>query len=161
MAIRKISKRPLNAVELMSVSDDAIDVDASDFTLYNEDPIKNRDALKFKDNKQPTVFLCNFELTGREQAILQNAQMAGQDENKDQKSLLGSYVYNLTRMTLKNIINDPNESDVIKMKFDSKRYVDDSVMTVLCDNNIHLEIAGHYMTLKHGSATETGTTIKN
>lgn len=147
MAIKKIKSKSLNAVRIISRQDEAIDIDSSDWDLYEEDPAANESALKFKAGKEPTIFLCNFALTGKEQAALQDAMVSGIDDEKNPKVSLGRYAYQIAKVCLKDIQNPAAEVDVIKLKKDSRGYVSDETMTELHQAGVVNELFNHYFRL--------------
>ena len=147
MAIRKTKKRALNAVKIICLQDGAIDEEASDFDLYRKDPIGNADALKFLPNEKPTYFICNFEVSGKEMAIIKDSMTGGVDDEKNVKTNFGKWAYTVVKMTLKVIDNPPEVKDGIELKFDSKRYVSDATMTDLEQCGVLGEIFQHWITL--------------
>ncbi len=160
MAIKKIRSKNLNAVRIISRQDEAIDFDASEWDLYEEDPVLNENSLKFKEGKEPTIFLCNFALTGKEQASLQDAMVSGVDEEKNPKVSIGKYSYQIAKVCLKDIQNPANELDVIRLKKDSRGYVSDETMTELHQAGVVNEIFNHYFRLTQPQ-TEGKKEIKN
>ena len=158
MAFKKVLKKSLNCVELISRNDDALDLEASNIEEYLKDPIANRKKLVFKSGKEPTIFLCNFELSGKEQAIIQDSMMNGLNDDNQPKISLGNYAYVVVRMCLKDIKNPPNETDIIEFKKDGRGYVLPSVMDTLHKCGLVNEIFNHYINL---TQTEVNKNIKN
>ena len=147
MAFKKSGVRNLNAVKLISRNDGAVDLELSDFALYDKDPITNESYLKLLDGKSPTIFLCNFEVTGKDGAAIQDSMIGGVDDEKNPKMTMGKWAYEITRRCLKDIQNPVGETDVIKLSRDSKGYVSDETMTELQRYGIVNEIFNHYFTL--------------
>jgi len=147
MAFKKSGVRNLNAVKLISRNDGAVDLELSDFTLYDKDPIINESEIKLLDGKSPTIFLCNFEVTGKDGAAIQDSMIGGVDDEKNPKMTMGKWAYEITRRCLKDIQNPVGETDVIKLSRDSKGYVSDETMTELQRYGIVNEIFNHYFKL--------------
>jgi len=147
MAFKKSGVRNLNAVKLISRNDGAVDLELSNFTLYDKDPIINESEIKLLDGKSPTIFLCNFEVTGKDGAAIQDSMIGGVDDEKNPKMTMGKWAYEITRRCLKDIQNPVGETDVIKLSRDSKGYVSDETMTELQRYGIVNEIFNHYFTL--------------
>lgn len=103
MAIRAEKKRPLNALEYVSVNDDAIDLEASDIDDYK----KTGDAskLKYLPNMQPTIFLLNFELKGRDAELIKNSLFGGKDADGKPQVTMGTWSFVVAQVTLKDIRN--------------------------------------------------------
>jgi len=138
--------RKLNAVRIISKKDSAVD-EESNWEKYDEDPIRNASEIKIKTGQEPTVFICNFETTGREAAKIKNALISGVDDDKNAKITMGDWQYQVVRTCLKAIQNPPNVPDVIDFKKDGNGYVDERTMTMLEKVGIVQEIFGHYTTL--------------
>jgi len=151
MAVKITDQRKVNAVRIISRSDGAIDEANSDWDLYNQDPIKNEGALKFLPKGQPTIFLCNFDISGKESALIKDAMIGGKDDDENTKMSIGKWGYLVTKITLKDIQNPEGEKDVIELKKDSKGYVSDDTMTKLEKIGIVTEILTHWVKL-----TQTG-----
>jgi len=147
MAVKLTDQRKLNAVRIISQADSAVDESASDWDLYKKDPIKNIDAIKFHPKTQPTIFLCNFEMSGKESALVKDSMIGGKDDDNNAKMAFGKGGYILTKMTLKDIQNPEGEKDVIELKKDSKGYVSDETMTKLEQIGITTEILIHWSNL--------------
>lgn len=147
MAVILSEKRKFNCVRIISKVDSAVDANESDWDLYNEDPLKNEDALKFKPNSQPTIFVCNFEVTGKESAIIKDAMLAGMDSDNNAKVSYGKWAYTVVKTVLKSIENPAGERDVIEFKKDGRGYVADDTLTKLEKYGILTEIFTHWITL--------------
>jgi hypothetical protein len=147
MPITITQVRKLNAVRLVSRKDSAIDHDNSDWDLYDEDPIKNADALTMNKGQEPTVFVCNFDTTGKEGAKIKNSLVAGVDDDKNAKISMGDWQYTVIRICLKDIQNPPNVADVIEFKKDGNGYVADKTMDFLEKVDLISELFAHYTTL--------------
>jgi hypothetical protein len=147
MAIVVGQRRSLNAVELLSRSDTAIDHDKSDWEAYAEDPIGNRKALAIKPNETPTIFLCNFEMTGKEAARAKNSMITGIDEDRNARMAYGQWQYSIVQMVLKDIRNPPGVDGVIDFKKDGRGWVSEKTMTLLEKQGIVAEIFNHYISM--------------
>lgn len=130
MAFESINVRKLNCVRVICPHDPALDLEAMEETdildLYEEDPVKNEGLLKFKEGKLPSVFICNFEISGKEAALIKD-NMSGIDAEKNPKLSFGSWEYTTVRVVLKDVENPGS----IKFKKDSRGYVDDFTMSQL------------------------------
>lgn len=158
MAFKIQHTKPINAVEIISRNDEAIDREKSDFTKYDDDPIDNKDAIVLKPGMEPTIFLCNFQLTGSQQAAIQNAMLTGVDENNQPKMTIGSWAYSVVKHVLKDIRNPANEADCIQFKRLGNGLVHDDTMTLLSRYGLINEIFNHYVNL---TQTDVGKNIKN
>jgi hypothetical protein len=147
MAIRFEQKQKLNALELVSVNDDAIDADNSDIAAYKETGDINK--LKFLADKQPTIFLMNFELKGREAMLIKNAMLEGKDEGGNPQLAFGSWTFRIIKYTLKDIKNpaDLPEDCSVVFKKDERGYVHDSILNKLDSLGILDELFGFYSRL--------------
>jgi hypothetical protein len=155
MAFTTTNRRPLNAVRIVSRHDDAVDADKTDWEKYDADPISNAAAIVMKPGKEPTYFLCNFDLSGRESAMVKDAMVKGVDRSDGSVNLsYGKWAYTVARLTLKDIQNPPNVDGVIDYKKDGTGYVLDSVLSVLERAGVVGEIFNHYVTLTQGEATQ-------
>jgi len=147
MAFKTNAAKKLNALRFISKLDASLDLDTCDYEAYLQDPNVNESNLKFKDGLLPTIFVLNFELSGKEQALLQDNMFGGVDDEQNPKLTMGKWAYNVTKFCLKDIQNPPNETDVIKIKKDSKGHVADEVMTELQKYGIVSEIFSLYFSL--------------
>lgn len=151
MAIQLSQVRKLNAVRIISRKDSAVDTDASDWDRYDEDPLRNGDALVMnadgKKSMEPTVFICNFDTSGREAAKIKNALISGVDDDKNAKITMGDWQYRVVQICLKGIENPPGTPDVIEFKKEGNGYVSDRTMDALEKIGLVAEIFGHYTTL--------------
>lgn len=147
MAFKTTLKKKLNAIRFISKMDSALDLEACEYDEYLKDPVENAPLLKFLEGQTPTVFILNFELSGKEQALLQDSMFSGVDEDQNMKFSMGKWGYNVVKHCLKDIQNPPNEQDVIKLKKDSKGYVDEPTMTELQKFGLVGEIFTLYVSL--------------
>ena len=102
--------------------------------------------MVFKADQKPSVFICNFELSGKQDAKIKDASFKGIDEDKNPKMAYGDWEYQVVKMVLKDIENPGN----IKLKKDSKGWADDYTMTQLSQYKIIGEIFGMYINLTTG-----------
>ncbi len=131
MAIKFEQKKPLNAIEVISTDDDAIDKEASDIDGYLETGEVSK--LKFIPNKQPTIFLCNFNLKGFEAEEIQNAVLSKMDRSGKPGYSIGSYAFKIAKICLKEIKNPadlPSEYH-FAFKKDKDGYVHDDLLAIL------------------------------
>ena len=149
----------LNAVRIISRNDDAVDEEASDWEVYDKDPVRNEKALVMKADQTPTIFLCNFELTGKEAANVKDALISGIDDEKNIKMSYGKWSYRVTQLTLKGIENPPNVKDVIEYKKDGRGYVSDQTMTLLERMGLVSEIFTHYTSLTQSKEKENAKNL--
>lgn len=155
MALLISNRRPLNAVSLISRMDSAVDKDATDWELYDADPIVNISAIKIKPGQEPTKFICNFDLSGKEAALIKDAMIKNMDpETKSPNLAYGKWSYTAVKLTLKDIQNPPNTDGVIEYKRDGTGYVMDSVLSVLERAGVVQEIFNHFLNLTHNEARD-------
>lgn len=155
MALLISARRSLNSIRIISRYDDAVDNDATDWDKYDADPIANADAIVLKPGRQPTFFLCNFDLTGKESTTVKDAMVKGVDRSDGTVNLsYGKWAYTVVRLTLKDIQNPPDVDGVIEFKKDGTGYVLDSVLTVLERVGVVGEIFNHYLTLTQNSTKD-------
>lgn len=147
MAFKTTITKKLNAIRFISKADSALDLENSNYDEYLEDPVAREINLKFIEGQAPTIFILNFELSGKEHAMLQDNMFAGVDEDKNPKLTMGKWGYNVVKACLKDIQNPPNETQVIRLKKDSKGYVSDETMTELQKFGLVNEIFNLYFSL--------------
>lgn len=147
MALRIVEKRPLNAVEVVSKNDDAIDVDNSNWEEYEKTGDVNH--LKFIADKQPTIFLCNFDLKGKELAVVKNSMMGSRDDEGNSSLALGSWTFRVAKYTLKDIKNPPYlaANECITLKKDKDGLVHDDTLAILERCGVLNEIFAMYTAL--------------
>jgi len=147
MAFKTTLTKKLNAIRFISKSDSALDLENCNYDEYAEDPNVKESELKFIEGQMPTIFVLNFELSGKEHAMLQDNMFAGVDEEKQPRLTMGKWAYNVVKSCLKDIQNPPNETQVIRLKKDSKGYVSDETMTELQRFGVMTEIFNLYFSL--------------
>lgn len=145
ISVQRIKR--LNCVQIISRIDDAVDNDNSDWDLYDKDPIENASALKFLAGKQPTNFICNFELEAKDDARIKDAMFGGIDEDKNPKPAYGGWSLAVVKYTLKGIENPPGITEPIIFKGDAKGHVSDETLNTLQKAGIIQEIFNHYLNL--------------
>lgn len=147
MAIRIEQKRALNAVELVSVNDDAIDTENSNIEEYQ----KTGDLvhLKYLPDKAPTIFLMNFEHKGKEGAMVKNAMLEGKDENGAPTFTVGSWAYKIVKLTLKDIKNPPDLPEDCRLVYrkDDRGYAHDETIAKMDRYGIVEELFAFYSKL--------------
>jgi len=147
MPIQMTQIRKLNAVRIISRKDSAIDQSATDWESYDEDPVKNAKAITVNKGQEPTVFICNFDTSGKEGAKIKNALISGVDDDKNARITMGDWQYTVVRICLKGIENPPGVADTIEFKKDGNNYVSERTMDMLERVGLVAEIFGHYTTL--------------
>lgn len=156
MAIRKQQLRNLQAIEIISQFDEAVDKDQSDIKAYMEDCIRNRDKLVLRPGIEPTIFLCKFKLSANDRALIDDSMVSGYDkEAQSAKLRYGSWKKTVARICLKDIRN-PAEAiqDGIEFKKDGSGYVLDSTLDELSEMGIVDEIWSHFMALTGENSQE-------
>jgi hypothetical protein len=155
MALIVSNRRPLNAVTIISRFDSAVDNEATDWESYDNDPITNASAIKIKSGCEPTKFIMNFDVTGKEAASIKDSMIKGMDQETKQPNLAyGKWSYCVVKMTLKDIQNPPNTDGVIEFKKDGTGYVMDSVLSVLERAGVLQELFNHYLVLTNNDVRE-------
>jgi hypothetical protein len=110
MALKVIRKAEISAVEVISRHDDSLspqcfegEEDKTPWDLY----AKTGDVSKllFVDDKQPTVFLCNFDIKGKDSQAIKNNMIGGKDDDGNPKIALGSWSFRVAKAVLKEIKN--------------------------------------------------------
>ena len=147
MAVRKGAKRNLKNLEIISEQDDAVDMDQSDWDQYKE--TCDTKYLVFKPNTEPTIFLCDFELKGKEAENVKNAMLKGVDEDGNPSLAIGSYSHRIVKYTLKDIKNpgDLSAEDRIEYKKESGQYAHADTIAELETLGIVTEIFNFYTRL--------------
>jgi hypothetical protein len=148
MAIRRTEQRKINAVEIISKADDALDLEQSNWAEYE----KTYDVahLKFQPNKQPTRFIANFEFTGKHSAKIKNSIFGGRDEDDGTpKVALGDWSFKVVKYSLKDIKNPDYlpEAECIKFIKDESGFAHDNLLAELDRYGIVNEIFGAYNAL--------------
>lgn len=142
------SEKKLNAIRYVCKLDDAVDHEASDRDLYEEDPMKNADALVFLPGKEPTYFVLNFDINGREDAMIKDARIKGIDEDKNPIMAMGKWAYQVAKITLKDIQNPPNVVPLVVYKKDGRGYVADAILDKLAKYGVIDEIWNLFLALR-------------
>jgi len=155
-----LQQKKLNAVRYISKRDSAIDKEASDFDEYYEDIVKNADKLKMKQGQEPTIFLLNLEINGKEDAAIKDSQLARIDDDKNPVMAMGKWAYTVCRIILKDVINPPGTVGGIEFKKDGRGYVSDKTMDTLAKYGLVDEIWQQYLSLT-GDKNEEKVEAKN
>jgi len=152
MAIVVQKRAPINAVEVISESDDALDLQASDLEAYKKSGDVSK--LKFVAGKQPTIFLCNFALKGAQAASLKNSMLGGTDDEGKPQVAFGTWSFRVAKFCLKDIRNpeDLPEDSKLLFKKDEKGFAHDDLLVELDSLGILNEIFAMYSTLVLGGA---------
>lgn len=145
MAIRA-SKKDLSSLELIGRKDDALAPDC-DYGEYLK--TLDQSKLKFRDGVQPTRFLLNFELTGKESERVKNAMISGKDEDGDPAMALGSWQFALARVALKGIQNptDIPEEEHLKLELDDRGLPNEKILGKLDKYGVIQDIFSAYSAL--------------
>lgn len=153
----------LKALEIISEIDDSLDKGDLESDEGKEkwkeiwdDYCKDLDRAKlpFIEGKEPTVFLCNFELSGKQSASVKNSMLEGKDEDGQPKVAMGSWSQRVVQHTLKDIQNPsdlPKEKHLVFKKDDRAR-ASATIVGILDRLGIVNEIFGHYTNLAMGGA---------
>ena len=154
MALKKQNKRPINAIEVISKDDGAVDLEQSNWEEYAK--TGDRSHLVFVEGEQPTIFLCNFKLKGKEARSIKNNMIGGKDDDGNPKISLGDWSYRVVKQTLKDIINpaDSNPMESFVFKKDADGYVHDDLLAELDSLGMVDAIFGMYTSLTSGGARD-------
>lgn len=156
MAIKRQAKTNLNSLAIISKHDESVDLDKSNWDEYQKklDPAH----LVFKEGMQPTRFLCNFELKGKEAVTIKNAIFGGSDEDGKPLVTMGTWSYRVVKLTLKDIQNpeDLPLHEQVTMRKDDRGLAHDDLIGELDRYGIVDEIFGHYSRLILTSGKEQG-----
>lgn len=144
MAIKLVKKKNLDAIRFISENDDAIDLQKSNYDEYKK--TLDESHLVFVENKQPTIFVCNFELKGGEAAFVKNSMISGTDESGKPVVTLGSWSFKVCKTVLKDIINPEylTADERIMFKKDKSGYASDDLLSILDQAGIVSEIFSLY-----------------
>jgi hypothetical protein len=147
MALKIVNKRALNQIEVISKNDDALDLDNSNWEEYEK--TADMAHLKFVTDKQPTIFLCNFELKGKESASVKNSMLGGRDDDGNPSVALGSWSFRVVKYALKDIKNPDylEANERINFKKDKDGLVHDECLAELEKYGVINEIFAMYTTL--------------
>lgn len=104
MALTMDAPRDLSSVPLICRRDDAIDVSDEEYEEYlaaGADETK----LKFAEGKEPTRFLLDLDLKGKDAAKIKNSMIGGRDDEGKPKMALGDWQFAVVKRVLKGIQN--------------------------------------------------------
>lgn len=147
--------RRLNAIRYICRNDGAIDLENSDRELYESDPMKHADALKMKAGEDPTVFILNFEVTGRENSMIKDSTLKGIDDDKNPMIAMGKWAYTVAKICIKGIENPPNvKNPYVEFKKDGKGYIAENVLDKLSAIGVIDEIWSLFIKLREGDDAE-------
>lgn len=151
MALKKSTKVIPTAVEVISKHDDALDLEQSNFEEYEATGDINH--LVFIENKQPTRFICNFNLKAKEKQEIMNISQEISDSGRRQVNI-GSLIYTITRFCLKDIQYPESVADADKFLFkkDKDGYVTLESVAELDNVDVPAQIAGFYNSLTKQTA---------
>ena len=147
MAIIIQKQLPINAVEVVSEQDDALDLEASDIEGYKK--TGDLSKLKFIADKQPTIFLCNFSLKGQQATVVKNSMMGGTDDEGKPVVAFGTWSFRVAKYCLKDIKNPDGLAEDSKLIFkkDEKGLAHDDLLATLDRIGIVNEIFSMYSAL--------------
>lgn len=147
MAIIIQKQQPINAVEVISEQDDALDLEASDLEAYKKTGDVSK--LKFIEDKQPTIFLCNFSLKGNQATTVKNSMMGGTDDDGKPVVAFGTWSFRVAKYCLKDIRNPEGLPEDAKLLFkkDEKGLAHDDLIAMLDRVGIVNEIFAMYSAL--------------
>jgi hypothetical protein len=145
MAFKRSQLKTMNAFRMISRSDPAVDVEASDWERYDKNPMVNDDAIVLKDKEHPTIFLLNFEVNGKERAAIDDAMVAAQNNDGSYVPSYGNWPYAIAKYTLKAIENPEGTVDGFELKKDGRGYPRDEVIRDLQKLGIVSEIFMHWL----------------
>jgi hypothetical protein len=154
MAFKIQNNIDLKIIKIVSEQDDAIDWDKTTQETF-EKYRKNADLnlLKFKPNMQPTVFICNFELKGKQAKQVKNSMLAGKDDDGKPSVSIGSWSYEVVKNVLKEIKNPDylKPEEVIELVKDSQGFVSYDTLALLDRYGILSEIFSIYSNITSGT----------
>ena len=147
MALKRTIAKALNAVEVISREDDSLDLEKSDWEGYASSGDVSK--LAFVADKQPTIFLCNFELKGKQAESIKNNMLSGKDEDGNPRVALGSWSFKVVKIVLKDIKNPEYlaPTEIIMMKRDKDGLVHDDLLGELDGMGVINEIFAMYSSL--------------
>lgn len=149
MAFVKNDRKKLNHIRVICAHDPAVDMEATgeeNWEKYREDPVKNEGLIKFHESQEPTIFVCNYELSAKEDAVIQDASIKSIDDEKRPQLAFGNWQLTVVKIVLKDIIN-PKGVKGIEMKKDSRGYASDQTLNELKAFGILGEIFSSYVTV--------------
>jgi hypothetical protein len=147
MAFKINQIKKLNQVYIICQGDDAIDWEASDVEAYRES--LDEKHLVAIQGKEPTRFLCNFEIDAKTASLIEDSMIAGMDKSGNIKPGLGNYNLTIVKYVLKDIKNPdylkPEEMLTFKRHGDGS--VSDETLNQLARIGVMSEIAGIFIGL--------------
>lgn len=160
MALKITPKKgiALNALLIISKSDDSIADEGSDWDAYAETFDENK--LVFVPDHQPTRFLVNFQMQSKDIAKVKNHMLGKTGEDGRPTFAYGEWSQEIVRRTLKEI-QQPDSltpEEKIPFKKDKDGFVHPDTLAVLERLGIIEEIFGYYA--KH-VLTSTRAEAKN
>lgn len=99
----------LKCIELISLRDDAVDEEGSNYDEY----IKTLDRKHLKLNGEPSLFILNMDFKGKEAQQIKNASMSAKDDDGKASLALGSLSFTIARLALKDIKHPEGEGNVL------------------------------------------------
>ena len=161
MAIRNSQLKRLNQVYVICSIDDAVDWDKSNKKEY----LKTFDEkhLVLITGKEPTRFLCNFELDAKSNSAIEDAMVAGVDSHGRMRPGLGSYSLEIVRRVLKDIKNPDSVSadDRLKFALNGDGTVSDDTLDRLSHLGVISEISSAFTEATKGHILHNRADTKN
>lgn len=145
--VTAVQAKAMNAVEILSKTDDAIDMEKSEWEEYTK--TLDEKHLVFVPDLQPTRFICNFEFNSDDAKKIKNHMLGGKDEDGKPTFAFGDWASEVTRRSLKDI-QQPDylkAEEKIEFKKDSVGFVGPKTMSLLERYGIVDEIFSHYSRL--------------
>lgn len=99
----------LKCIELISLGDDAVVEDESNYDEY----IKTLDRKHLKLKAEPSLFILNLDFKGREAQQIKNASMSAKDDDGKASLALGSLSFTIAKLGLKDIKHPENEANTL------------------------------------------------
>lgn len=112
-------------VRVIAKVDEAIDHSKTDWDDYKETGDESK--LVFLPDQVPTVFVCNFNFDAKAARIVNNAMMAGKDDQGAPQISYGSWAQAVSKVSLKEVLNPPNATPILLRK-DGMGYVHDELI---------------------------------
>lgn len=142
MAFKNLASTGINlkCIELISLRDDAVDEDGSDYDMY----IKTLDRSHLKLNGEPSLFILNLDFKGREAQAIKNASMSAKDDEGKASLALGSLSFIITRFGLKDIKHPEGASDTLPFVKGKDNNVHDNLIGTLDRLGVVNEILAVY-----------------
>lgn len=130
MAIRLQNRKDMSRIEFIAEADEAIDHKDSECSYEEYLKTGDESKLRFKPDLQPTRFILNFELKGKDAERVKNAAMSGKDLDGKTALSIGTLMFTLAKLSIKSIQyapDEPLETQIILKKDDRGNVHDDTL----------------------------------